>query len=97
MKIDKSMITSEPKYPLAVRCSFISLDEDGTLKEAKDSLGVVLANLDSFVVNRILTIKEEEILAKNGFVITSKTIGYDDSTRKSVIEVHVERIHNRIN
>lgn len=100
MNIDESMITSEPKYPLAVRCSFISLNEDGELKEAEDSLGIVLENLDSFTINRALTMEEVEILTKNGFLVTSTICYYDNSAsyppiRKAVVETHVERIRNR--
>lgn len=89
MKIDESMITSEPKYPLAVRCSFISLNEDGGLEKAKDSLGIVLENLDSFVVNRWLTLNEIDTLMKNGFIVTSRVSFYDGE--REIVEIHVER------
>jgi hypothetical protein len=89
MNIDESMITSEPKYPLAVPCSFISLNLDGELKEAGDSLGIVLENLDSFVINRWLTLDEIDTLAKNGFIITTRVAFYDGEREK--VEIHVER------
>lgn len=92
MKIDESMITSEPFYPLFIPCSFLSLDEDDRLKEAKDSLAIVLDNLDSFVVNRYLTTEEIGTLIKNGFIITTTVSTYDKG-----VKVHVERIHSRIN
>lgn len=95
MKIDESMITSEPFYPLFIPCSFLSLDEDDRLKEVKDSLAIVLDNLNSFVVNRYLTTEEIGTLIKNGFIITTTVSTYDKGVKVHVKKSIVELIKRR--
>lgn len=103
MKIDESMITSEPKpkNPLYLHYANVSCNDYGE-SEIESSLAITLDSLDSFIVNRQLTIEEAETLTKNGFIVTSTTAYYDNTyycppIRKAVIETHVERIHSRVN
>ena len=102
MKIDESMIASEPKSknPLYLHYANVSCNDYGEsdeIDEIVNSLAITLDNIDSFVVNRELTLEEKDTLRKYGFKITS--VNYIPHflvapPKKADVKTYVERIHN---
>ena len=99
MKIDESIITSEPKpkNPLYLHYANVSCNDYGEIDEIVSSLAITLDNIDSFVVNRELTLEEKSTLRKYGFKITS--VNYIPHflvapPKKADVKTYVERIHN---